>query len=42
MHANPMHANPMRANPMRAGVERGEPQIGTWVTMIRNPAILSC
>jgi 2-keto-3-deoxy-L-rhamnonate aldolase RhmA len=30
----------MRGNPMRAGVERGEPQIGTWVTMARNPAIL--
>jgi len=31
----------MHANPMRAGVERGEPQIGTWLTMIRNPAILA-
>ena len=31
----------MRANPMRAGVERGELQIGTWVNMIRNPAILT-
>lgn len=31
----------MRANPMRAGVERGEVQIGTWITMIRNPAILT-
>ncbi len=31
----------MQANPMRAGVERGEVQIGTWVTMLRNPAILS-
>ncbi|PZW37734.1 2-dehydro-3-deoxyglucarate aldolase/4-hydroxy-2-oxoheptanedioate aldolase [Humitalea rosea] len=30
----------MRPNPMRAGVERGELQIGTWVTMARNPAIL--
>lgn len=30
----------MRVNPMRAGVERGEIQIGTWVNMIRNPAIL--
>ncbi|MEZ5934732.1 MAG: aldolase/citrate lyase family protein [Alphaproteobacteria bacterium] len=30
----------MRGNPMRAGVERGEVQIGTWVNMIRTPAIL--
>ena len=30
----------MKANPMRAGVERGELQIGTWVNMIRNPAVL--
>jgi len=26
---------------MRAGIERGEPQIGTWLTLVRNPAILS-
>ncbi|MGH6915020.1 MAG: HpcH/HpaI aldolase family protein, partial [Geminicoccales bacterium] len=30
----------MKANPMRAGVERGEVQIGTWVNLIRSPAIL--
>jgi len=30
----------MRGNPMRAGVSRGELQIGTWVNMVRNPAIL--
>ena len=30
----------MRPNAMRAGVERGELQIGTWVNMARNPAIL--
>ena len=30
----------MKANPMRAGVERGELQIGTWVNMIRSPALL--
>jgi 2-keto-3-deoxy-L-rhamnonate aldolase RhmA len=30
----------MKANPLRAGVERGELQIGTWVNLIRNPAIL--
>ena len=31
----------MKINPMRAGLERGEPQIGTWLTMVRNPSILS-
>jgi len=31
----------MRPNAMRAGVERGELQIGTWINMARNPAILS-
>ena len=31
----------MRPNPMRAGVERGEVQIGTWINMITNPAILT-
>jgi 2-dehydro-3-deoxyglucarate aldolase/4-hydroxy-2-oxoheptanedioate aldolase len=31
----------MTPNPMRAGVERGEVQIGTWLTMVRNPAILA-
>jgi len=30
----------MQTNPLRAGVERGELQIGTWVNMVRNPAIL--
>lgn len=30
----------MRGNPMRAGVERGEAQIGTWVTLVRTPSIL--
>lgn len=30
----------MRGNPMRAAVERGELQVGTWVNMVRNPAIL--
>src|SRR3954452_13791458 len=30
----------MQANPMRAALERGELQIGTWVNMARNPAIL--
>jgi len=35
-----MNRNP-QGNPMRAALERGEPQIGTWLTMVRNPAILS-
>jgi 2-keto-3-deoxy-L-rhamnonate aldolase RhmA len=26
---------------MRAALERGEPQIGTWLTMVRNPSFLS-
>jgi 2-keto-3-deoxy-L-rhamnonate aldolase RhmA len=30
----------MQKNPMRAGVERGDVQIGTWINMVRNPAIL--
>ena len=31
----------MHINTMRAAVERGEPQIGTWLTLFRNPSILS-
>lgn len=31
----------MYENALRAGVERGELQIGTWVNMVRNPAILT-
>jgi 2-keto-3-deoxy-L-rhamnonate aldolase RhmA len=30
----------MKANPIRGAVERGEVQIGTWVNLIRNPALL--
>ena len=30
----------MKANPLRAAIERGEVQIGTWVNLIRNPAVL--
>lgn len=30
----------MRGNPVRAAVTRGEVQFGTWVNMVRNPAIL--
>ncbi len=28
-------------NPIKAGVERGELQIGTWINMLRNPAVLT-
>jgi 2-keto-3-deoxy-L-rhamnonate aldolase RhmA len=31
----------MRGNPLRAGVERGEFQLGTWINLTRNPAILT-
>src|SRR3984885_7865925 len=31
----------MRPNPLRAGIDRGELQIGTWVNLVRNPAILT-
>jgi 2-keto-3-deoxy-L-rhamnonate aldolase RhmA len=31
----------MRGNPLRAGIDRGELQIGTWVNLVRNPAILT-
>ncbi|MGY8993798.1 MAG: HpcH/HpaI aldolase family protein [Rhodospirillales bacterium] len=30
----------MYENPMKAGIARGELQIGTWISLIRNPAIL--
>jgi 2-keto-3-deoxy-L-rhamnonate aldolase RhmA len=30
----------MKANPIRAAIERGEVQIGAWVNLIRNPAVL--
>ncbi len=30
----------MRTNPMREALGRGEVQIGSWVNMVRNPAIL--
>ena len=31
----------MTENRMRARAERGEVQIGTWITMIRTPGILT-
>jgi 2-keto-3-deoxy-L-rhamnonate aldolase RhmA len=30
----------MKENPVRAAIERGEVQIGTWVNLIHNPALL--
>jgi 2-keto-3-deoxy-L-rhamnonate aldolase RhmA len=30
----------MKANPIRAAIARGEAQIGTWVNLIRSPAVL--
>jgi len=30
----------MQSNPLRAALERGELQIGTWVNLVRSPAIL--
>src|SRR5262245_16718730 len=30
----------MLRNRMRAGIERGEAQIGTWLTLVRDPSIL--
>jgi 2-keto-3-deoxy-L-rhamnonate aldolase RhmA len=31
----------MKENPIRAAIERGEAQIGTWINLIGNPAILT-
>jgi 2-keto-3-deoxy-L-rhamnonate aldolase RhmA len=31
----------MQPNPLRAAIERGELQIGTWVNLVHNPAILT-
>jgi 2-keto-3-deoxy-L-rhamnonate aldolase RhmA len=31
----------MRGNALRIGVDRGELQIGTWLNMVRNPAVLT-
>jgi 2-keto-3-deoxy-L-rhamnonate aldolase RhmA len=30
----------MKSNPLRAAINRGELQFGTWVNLVRNPAIL--
>ena len=30
----------MNVNPMRVAAERGQLQVGTWINMVRNPAIL--
>ena len=31
----------MQGNPVREAIGRGEVQYGTWVNMVRNPAILT-
>ncbi|MQG88632.1 MAG: hypothetical protein FI699_07170 [SAR202 cluster bacterium] len=31
----------MKSNPIKAGVVRGDLQIGTWINMLRNPAMLT-
>src|SRR5947209_6308754 len=30
----------LRSNPLRSALACGEPQIGTWITVVRNPAVL--
>jgi 2-keto-3-deoxy-L-rhamnonate aldolase RhmA len=30
-----------KRNPLKAALGRGEPQIGTWINLIRNPAVLT-
>ncbi|NQU96511.1 MAG: aldolase, partial [Chloroflexi bacterium] len=30
----------MKRNPLKKALSEGRPQIGTWVNMIRNPAVL--
>ena len=31
----------VRVNPMKAGVAAGRVQLGTWITLVRNPAVLT-
>jgi len=31
---------PIKTNPMKAALAAGRPQIGTWINLVRNPAIL--
>ena len=31
----------MKSNPIKAGVVRGDLQVGTWINMLRNPAMLT-
>src|SRR5919205_2082840 len=31
----------IQVNPMRAALDAGKPQIGTWINLARNPAILT-
>jgi 2-keto-3-deoxy-L-rhamnonate aldolase RhmA len=30
----------LRSNPLRAALAQGKPQIGTWINIVRNPAVL--
>jgi 2-keto-3-deoxy-L-rhamnonate aldolase RhmA len=32
---------PARVNPMKAGLDAGRVQLGTWINLVRNPAILT-
>lgn len=36
-----MSVHPAKRNPLKAALARGEPQIGTWINLIRNPAVLT-
>src|ERR1700679_2023912 len=31
----------MKVNPLKVALAQGRPQIGTWINLIRNPAILT-
>ena len=30
----------MKRNPLKKALAEGRPQIGTWINMVRNPAVL--
>src|ERR1700761_5319537 len=36
-----MRASPMSTNPLKTALAEGRVQIGTWINLIRNPALLS-
>ena len=33
-------ANEIRPNPLKLALAAGRPQIGTWINLVRNPAVL--